>query len=189
MNIIFSIIKVIASSFPVGSSVVQIVSEYEATKINAKINKLLDPISLLHVDIKSLSEQIYKELKSTDSKCLFLDNDDFFIANPKPLAILEANGFIKLRKNINKSNPVGLYLGNKDFIAYLSGLYEDPTKITKLVHKIENCPKGEALWGKKLKLELDLPLVLIDAFFEAYVAKGYGLTSLNTNESRYLSKV
>lgn len=174
-------------TIPLTAPLVQLASDYESDQIKKDVNKLLDPITNLHPDIKPLSEELYKKLVEIDEKLLLMD-DDFFHKYLRPLSILEAQGAIKFRRDVNKSIPQGLFLIDTGFVLYICRLFADNKAMQALFDKIESCNKGEWLCSDKLKEELNLPSFVIEKIFSMYADKSYGLLSEPVGRVRYMSK-
>lgn len=180
-------LKMLGVTTPLTAPLVQLASDCENDQMKNDIDKLLDPITNLHPDIKSLSEELYKQLMEVDEKMLLM-NDDFFHRYLRPLSLLEAQGAIKFRKNVNKSVPQGLFLIDPGFVLYLCRLFADAKAMQALFNKIESCKKGDWLYRNKLKEDTGLPSVVIEQVFSLYEAKGYGLLSGPVGQVRYMSK-
>lgn len=180
-----SIMKVAGASFPVSSSIVQFLSEIESEKIKERLEKLEDPISNLHSDIPQLSELIYKKLSAENSTSLEF-SDEFYQKYSKPLATLEAKKYIKGNHTIGNRYQSGIQISEPTFIMYLCRIAEDEKKMNSLIGLVENCEFGKWLDGEKI--DLDLPLPVINAVFEIYESKGYGICSNEVGICRYMCK-
>ncbi|NLF97536.1 MAG: hypothetical protein GX569_12410 [Candidatus Riflebacteria bacterium] len=187
MSWVTKFIKMFGSMSCFTAPLVQLASDCESDQMKKDIDKLLDPITNLHPDIKSLSEELYNQLVEVDEKLLLM-NDDFFHKYLRPLSLLEAEGAIKFRRNMNKSIPQGLFLIDTGFVLYLCRLFADNKAMQALFDKIENCKSGEWLCRDKLKEELNLPSFVIEQVFSLYANKGYGLLSGPVDRVRYMSK-
>lgn len=177
--------KVAGASFPVGSSIVQFLSEVESQKVKERLKKLEDPISNLHSDIPQASELIYKKLKAENSVSLKFDND-FFQKYSKPLAILDAKNYIKENRTIGNKYPSGIQVSDPTYIMYLCRIAEDDEKMQSLNQLMKDCKMGEWIDGKKI--DIDVPEPVIRAVFEIYESKGYGVCSKEVGTCRYLCK-
>ena len=180
-------LKMLGVMIPLTAPLVQLASDCESDQMKKDIDKLLDPITSLHLDIKPLSKELYKQLVEVDEKLLLM-NDDFFHKYLRPLSLLEAQGAIKFRKDANKSVPQGVFLIDPGFVLYLCQLFADTNAMQALFNKIESCQKGEWLCSDTLKKELDLPSFIIEQVFSLYATKGYGLLSAPVGQVRYMSK-
>jgi len=54
-----------------------------------------------------------------------------------------------------------------------------------LISRVDGCPKSEWLNGKTMQELLGLPLPVIQAAFDIYEAKGYGLSSREIGRPQY----
>lgn len=179
-----TVLKVAGSIFPGSAPFLQLSSEIESKKIKERLSKLEDPISNLHPAIPQLSELIYKELKKGNSTDLEF-NDEFYQKYSKPLATLEAKNYIKGKDTIGYRYKSGIHVSDPIFIMYLCSIAEDEKKMNSLIELMENLEYGESIDGKKI--ELDLPLPVIRAAFKIYESKGYGFLSKTNGIYQYRS--
>lgn len=107
MTWLSKIIRSAGSAFPLTSMLVQIQSDLDADKMAEKIAKLEDPISFLHEEVPALSKQIYGKLRETNKSNLKFEKD-FYAMNAKPLAVLEAKGFIQGVHALGEGNEYGV---------------------------------------------------------------------------------
>lgn len=187
MDWFVSIVRIAGASFPVASSLVQLQAEIDSKELLQRVSKLEDPISYLHELVPELSKGIYEAIKSTNSNKVEFD-DIFYEKYSRPLAALESQGFIKGGHTLGKSFAAGLRLTDPSFIMYLCALAENKQKMESLINEVDDCPKGKWLNGKAIQESLGLPLPVIQAVFDIYEAKGYGLCSRTIGESQYMGK-
>jgi hypothetical protein len=187
MDWLFSIIRIAGASFPVASSLVQLQAEIDSKALLNRVEKLEDPVSFLHHDVPILSKLIYHELKSQESTNLSF-SDEFYSKYSRPLAALESQGFIKGVHTLCNRYKGGIYLCDPSFIMYLCAIAEKKNKMEELIKIVDSCEVGNWLDGKKIKIELDLPLPVIRAVFDIYESKGYGLCSKTVGVDKYLGK-
>lgn len=187
MDWLFKIIRIAGASCPGAASLLQLQAELDGAEIKKKIDKLSDPISFLHEDVQAAAKEIYKQLKSSDSLTLHFESA-FYTKYSRPLAALDAKGFIKSQHAIGSPFYGGIYLCDPSFIMYLCALAEIENKMQRLIEHVDACPVGNPIDGKTLKPELDLPLQVIKAVFEIYALKGYGLVSQEIGSAYYVGK-
>jgi len=126
-------------------------------------------------DIRKLSEKLYKGLAAASEnldKALagngvakFRFDDSFLTQYSKPLAILEKRGFIQGTHSIGGRDFDAVYLHAPEYFVYLCALYEDQTKMDRLVELLETCKRREWLLGEKIAGDVQLPLPVVRAFF------------------------
>lgn len=180
-----AIIRIAGASFPGASSLVQLQAELDSHEIQKRLDKLEDPISSLHPDIPKLSSLLYRELEKENNERVDFDND-FYRKYSKPLAILDKKNYISILNTVGSRYPSNITLSDPSFIMYLCRIAEDEKKMNSLIELMENCEYGEWLDGKKV--ELDLPLPVIRAVFEIYESKGYGICSNEVGTGKYVCK-
>ena len=183
------IIRSAGSAFPVTSMLVQLQSDLDAEKIAERITKLEDPISFLHEDIPDLSKQIYDKTRATDKQNLEFERD-FYTKNSKPLAILDAKGFIEGVHALGKGNEYvgGFWLRDPTYVMYMCQLAEDSDQMERLLDRLESAQAGDWLTAAKLQETLKLPTPVINAAFQIYEARGYGICSKEVGSCSYLAK-
>lgn len=187
MNWFISIFKIAGASFPGAASFAQLLSEIDSEAILNRVKKLEDPISFLHDDVPTLSKLIYQELKAKESINLSIDAN-IYSKYSRPLAALEAQGYIKgIHTNASRYYG-GIYLCDPSFIMYLCALSENKKKMEELIKKVDSCEIGAMLDGKEIKKDIDLPLPVIRAVFDIYESKGYGICSKSVGLDKYMGK-
>ncbi|MEA2039507.1 MAG: hypothetical protein U9N82_06705 [Thermodesulfobacteriota bacterium] len=187
MDWFFSIIRVAGASFPVSSSLVQLQSEIDSKALLERVQKLEDPVSVLHDDVPALAKAIYHKLKSQDSTKLLFD-DEFYSKYSRSLAILETQGFIKGRHAVGDKYMSDIRLCDPSFIMYLCAIGEDKSRMEDLLKIVDSCEVGKWLDGKHIKSDIELPLPVIKAVFDIYESKGYGQCSKTIGAVRYMGK-
>lgn len=187
MNWFSSIIRIAGASFPVASSLVQLQSEIDTKMLNDRIANLEDPVSHLHMDIPDLARIIYRELKNKDSNNLSFE-EIFFKQYGRPLAILESYGYIEGKGSINSIYNSRIIVKDPSFIMYLCAPEEDINTMENLINTVDKCPIGNHLKSTELKEKFKLPIPVIDAVFEIFGSKGYGIFSKGIGGSAYIGK-
>jgi len=182
---LITLVKIVGSGVPGSGPFLQALSEIESKGIKERLSKLEDPISNLHPDIPVLAKLIYDKLKTENSTNLEFNNE-FYQEYSKSLAVLEANDYIKQTRTLGQRYPLDIYVADPTFIMYLCSIAEDEKKMNSLIELVENCEFGKLLDGKKIKL--DLPLPVIRAVFKIYESKGHGVCSNETGTCKYLCK-
>src|SRR5690348_16506096 len=104
---ISALIRSVGTAFPATAFLVQLNSEIQADKVNQRLDHLEDPISSLHPDVEALSLKIYSALKGGASTHLAYE-DGFYEQFSRPLAALEARGYIKGGHATGKRYAFGL---------------------------------------------------------------------------------
>jgi len=187
MNWFYSIVRIAGASFPVASSLVQLQSEIDSKALNKRVAKLEDPVSNIHMDIPKLARIIYKELKNKDGIKISFD-ESFFKKYGRPLAMLEAHGYIEGEGTINSIYNTHILLNDPTFIMYLCALEEEVSTMETLVDTVDNCPIGNHLKSNELKKKYKLPTPVITAVFEIFESKGYGICAKGLGGATYTGK-
>ena len=188
MDWVLKIIRIAGASFPVASSLVQLQAELDSKEISSRISKLEDPVSNLHEDVPELSGEIYQRLKSENADSLSF-NDEFYKKYSRSLAALESQGYIKGYHALGKGRYAeGLRVIDPSYIIYMCALEESEEKMECLIQQIDNCEEGKWLDGNALQKSIELPLPVVNAVFEIYESKGYGLRSKEIGSSLYLGQ-
>ena len=134
-----------------------------------------------------MSERLYKELAATGVAKLRFDGA-FYTQYSKSLAILEAQGFIVGTHAIGGRYVDGLWLQDPKYVVYLCALYEDQSKMDRLVQLLESCTPGQWLRGEEIAVDLQLPRPVIQALFQLYEAQGLGHCSQESGAVRYVGR-
>lgn len=188
MDWLFAIIRIAGVAFPVASSLVQLQAELDSKALKERVARLEDPVSFLHVDVPELSRKLYKDLKLKNSDKLDFDQD-FYNKYSRALAPLqESQGYIQGSHAIGKRFAAGIRLVDPSYIMYLCALEEDDVKMEALLKVVDSCKIGEWLDGKRIQVNIDLPLPVIRAVFDIYESKGYGICSKEIRACQYLGK-
>ena len=184
---LFSIIRVAGASFPVSSSLVQLHSEIEGKALAARVRRLEDPVSFIHDDVPSASKNIYEALKQQDEVVLNFQ-DDFYSRYSRPLAALEAHGYLQCGWSLTRTTPGHIYLTDPTYIMYMCALCEKDEHMNQLTQLVDECSVGHWLDGRALAEGIGIPVQTVAACFSIYESKGYGLRSKNLQEVKYLGK-
>lgn len=183
-----SLIRVAGASFPGASSLVQLNSEIESGQIRSRLEKLEDPISSLHPDIQTVSRELYEKIKLTNSSSLDFE-DEFYAKYSRPLATIEASGLITGQHAIGKRFACGIVVIDPSYILYLCALFESESSMSELFETVDKCEAGKWLDGETIAQRLTIPLPVVNAVFDIYVKKGFGLKSGQIGSSKYMAKV
>lgn len=187
MDWLLSIVRVAGASFPVASSLVQLNSEIESKALLQRVAKLEDPISHLHEQVPQLSRHIYERIKQSNSNSIEFA-DDFYKEYSRPLAALESQQFIKGGHAIGKQFAVGLRVIDPSYVMYMCALAVESQKMETLINEVDSCEVGKWINGFEIHESLGIPLPVVQAVFEIYEVKGYGLCSKTIGESKYMGK-
>ena len=188
MEWIAALIRAIGASFPGAASLVQLNSEIESSNTNRRLDRLEDPISALHPEVRQLSSEIYLALKGGAATTLAFD-DSFYQRFGRPLAALEADGEIKAGHTLNKRYAFGFRITSPVYILYMAPLFESKHKMSKLVQTVDACKAGDRLDGNAVAVQLGIPVSVVRSVLELYRDKGYGLLSDEPGSSKYMAKV
>ncbi|MDO8946183.1 MAG: hypothetical protein Q7U88_03375 [Desulfocapsaceae bacterium] len=185
MDWLLSIVRVAGASFPVASSLVQFQAEIDSKALQERVAKLEDPISHLHDSVPELSRQIYRKVKLENSTKLDFE-EEFYTKFSRPLAVLESQGCIKGGHALGKNYVAGIRLVDPSYIMYLCAIDEDSEKMESLLKVVDGCEVGRWLDGNEIKISL--PLLVIQAVFDIYESKGYGICSKEIGSCKYMGK-
>lgn len=188
MEWLSALIRAVGSSFPGASSLVQLNSEIESSKVKERLNRLEDPISSLHPDIPDVSSKIYDAVKLSNSNAVAFD-DEFYTRSSRPLAALEAYGAIRGEHALGKRFACGIRVTSPAYMLYMAALFSSGKSMSKLVETIDKCEPGKWMDGDSVASELGLPSPVVRSVFEIYRDKGYGLISGEIGSNRYMAKV
>jgi hypothetical protein len=187
MKWLMSVARVVGASLPFMPSLIQLQVEIDSAAIQRRLLALEDPISLLHPDIREVSEKLYRELITTGSAQIKFD-DALYTRYSRPLAILEAQGFIVGTHAIGARYVDGLWLQDPKYILYLCALYEDQSKMDRLVDLLESCKPGQWLHARDFEADVHLPRPVIKALFQLYEARGLGQCSSEMGAVSYVGR-
>lgn len=112
----------------------------------------------------------------------------FYTQYSRPLAILEAQGFIVGTHAIGARYVDGLWLQDPRYVVYLCALYEDQSKMDRLVDLLESCKPGQWLHAKDIEGDVQLARPVIKALFQLYEARGLGQCSSEIGAVSYVGR-
>ena len=181
------IVRIAGVNFPVAASLVQLQAEIDSSSMVARIEKLEDPVSNLHEDVKSISKIIYIKLRATEFIHLELESSDYNNFS-RAIAALNAAGYIHTHNAAGSSIPIGISLSDPSYIMYLCKLFEESHKLEELIGLVDGCMAGEWLDGTSIAGSIGLPVCVVDAVFRIYEAKGFGCVSPEVGDCRYLGQ-
>lgn len=188
MEWFLKIIRIAGVSFPGPASFVQLQAELTAIEMENRLQKLEDPISFLHEDIHEISKTIYQDLSKKDSVNVDFD-EKFYTQFRRGLAVLNSQDLLSLVSVIGSIIPRGINLKNPFYIAYMSAIAENHTKMEDLVSRIDNLPIGKSLEAEDLKKQIGIPKYVIRAIFQLFESKGYGFCSGGNMHISYTANV
>jgi len=187
MNWLLSLARVIGAGIPFGGAVVQMSAEWDAHQVQQRLNKLEDPISALHPEVREFSKVLYAHIASGNRPQIELSErelDRF----ARVVAILESNGFLGVTRTLTGKHPAALWVKAPIYILYMAALFEDPDAMAKLIDAIDSCAAGRWLKGADLASEYHVPLPVVRAIFELYEMRGLGLLSKEIGTANYLCR-
>lgn len=179
MNWFFSIIRMAGSTSPLTSWLVQLQAELDAGRLEERLSKLEDPISILHQDVPELSRALYEKLKHAEVNNIALD-DSAYSRFRRALAALESAGFIRGNHAIGNMFAACLTVSDPSYILYLCARFEDNAKMEKLTRIVDSCGRGQSLRAQDVMKETGLANPIVVAVFKVFEAKGYGMCSRET---------
>lgn len=184
MNWFFSMVRIAGTVFPQTAWLVQLDSEIKSDEIQKRLQKLEDPLSAIHPDVKELSRHVYHLLANADLNSLHL-TDDQYDRYSKPLAMLEAQGCIRGSHALTRRFAAG-FRPLPGYVLYMCALYADARKMDRLVAMVEESPRGTWIHGRDIAKELDVPVRVVKSVFDLYEAKGLGVCSKELGTANYL---
>jgi hypothetical protein len=180
---------VIGASLPIAPSFIQMDSEIKQKEIIDRIIRLEDPISTLHEDVHFVSGCIYDKIKSGNRLKMDFEGS-FYKRYSKPLFSLEAARYIRIFSAPGKPFVRGFTVVDSYYIvSYLCVFFEDSDKFTALLEKMDNSTCGDVFTSDQTANELGLPEPVVDAVFEIYDKKGWGVYSQSNVRGTYYGKV
>lgn len=186
MNGFLKLMRIAGANFPVAASFFQIINEMESAKVEKRLDKLEDPISNLHEDVPHLSQVIYIALNDSQSTTLSF-RDEVYDKYSRAFAVLDSEGLIKKHNQAGTIYPFAISVIDATYIAYLCARFERKEKMDKLVSIVDSCKVGKWLNGKDIASEIELPLFVVQAIFQIYESKGFGICSREIGASSYLA--
>jgi hypothetical protein len=183
-NKFISAVKIAAQAFPpFAPMLAQWISELESVTINERLNRLEDPLAKYGPRAKELVRVLYRLIQAQKYPTTRLDITPELKPFVRELNYFEADGLLIGSHTIDGDYKEGLRLTNAAFIVYLAVLNEDEAKITKISEIMDEVTKP--LNGAKIGKSIDLPLIVINAFFKKYEEMGQGLVSNEVGSSVY----
>jgi hypothetical protein len=184
MNWFMSIVRIAGVSFPVASSLVQLQAELDAHAFAERLKRLEDPISYLHSDVRGLSERLYAKVKDRNSSRIELEDADHERYD-RALAILDSQHLITLIRALGVKHPRGLRITDPSYLLYMCALFDESGAMDDVYKAVDTCKRGQRLDGRTLAKKHRVPLPVVEAVFEVYEQKGYGLRSREVNSAVY----
>jgi hypothetical protein len=187
MKWLMPVARIVGASLPFIPSLMQLQAEMDSAVIQRRLLLLEDSISVLHPEIREVSEKLYQALASSSTSKLLFDGA-FYSRYSKPLAILEAKGFIIGSHAIGAKYVNGLSIQEPKYVVYLCALYEDQDKMDCLLQQLEDCKHGQWLHGEVIARDLQLALPVIKALFQLYEERGLGHCSKEIGAVSYIGQ-
>ena len=168
--------KVAAQLLPLTSALAQWLNEIETSRLFERLDRLENPLAKYGARARELSQLLYSlvELQPQDIPMTHLDWNPELAPLIKELRLLEADELISGSHTVTGEFEVGLRI-NSGFIVYLALINGKQRECEKLVELLEE--GKEPLDGQHLKKSINLPITVIDAFFQEYENMGQGFKS------------
>jgi hypothetical protein len=182
-------VKVAAQLLPVTSALAQWLSEIETSRMVERLERLEDPLARYGPRVHELSQTLYSLIRGQqqDVPTTHLDWTPELKPFIKELRHLEADGLLV------GSHALGLggefragFRLNPGFIVYLALLHAESEESEKLIQILDDAK--HPLNGVDVKKSVNLPLTVIDSYFEEYENRGQGFKSNTIGSSLYLPK-
>ncbi len=152
--------------------------------------RLGEPLAKYGGQAKELSAVLYSlvQTQPQDVPTTHLDWDSRLEPFKKELRHMEADGLLRGSHAMGPGGEfkAGLRL-NRGFVVYLALLHDMSQLIERLATAIDEATVQ--LNGRELQKSIELPLTVIDSFFDDYVSRGQGFKSQETGSSLYIPKV
>ena len=187
MNWFSTIVRVAGTQFPFTSALVQFQAELDSDALLSRLQRLEDPISVLHQDVPAVSKVMYEAIARQNESSLDFD-DDFYRTFSRSLAALHSASHIVLSRAMGRQIPVGLRVTDPSYILYLAARFADSDRMALLVNALDECSIGQSIDGHLLHGQLSLPIPVIRACFEIFEAKGFGSCSKSIGRVLYCGK-
>lgn len=185
MGWLLTIARIAGTTSPFTAWLVQAEAEIKAKDFQTRLERLEDPFSRLHPDVRELGRILYESIQNTDESRVQLD-DTRMQRYARALAILKAAGCIEGTSTVG-GGPFygGIYVTDPSFLLYLCTLYEDSDLMDRFVERVEKTPARTSLRGDELSTEYALPLPIVKAVFQVYERRGLGILSKETGTVNY----
>lgn len=181
-----SILKIAAQAFPLTAALAQWLSEIEAAEVDARLSRLEDPLAKYGPGARELCRILYSLIRAQpqDVATNHLDWTGELQPFLKEMRHFEADGLLKGSHTVGgPAFAHGFRLGSA-FTVYLATLHEEPTKLGAIAEQIENAT--QQLNGFTLQQSTGVPLMVINALFADYAARGQGVKSETIGSSIYI---
>jgi hypothetical protein len=183
-----SAVKIAAQSLPVTAALSQWLDEIDAGKIKARLARLEDPLANHGPRAKELTKVLYSLIQAQPQN----HPTDHFDRVPqlepfiKELRHFEACGFLTGSHAMGPGGvfAAGFRFNNAPFIILLALTFDDPEENARLAEIIDGTETP--LDGVELRKSVNLPLLVIDAYFDGYAARGQGNKSEENGKPVYL---
>ena len=186
VNWLSILIRVAGSATPLTAPLVQLQSELDSRVLERRVDRIEDPISTLHPDIRSLATQLYVALCDRRSSHVDL-TDEQYSAAARPLALLEGAGYIRGAHGIGQRWVGGLTM-SPTFVLYLAALEESSVAMKAVLERVDTAPPGRWLDGDALAREFSVPVPAVRAVLELFAARGLGILSQEVGKTAYYAR-
>lgn len=184
MNWFFAIARIAGTSFPLSASLVQLQAELDSDAIKKRLDKIDDPLSALHPEVREVSRHIYAAIRERGSEPVAF-TPEFYSRYQRVLALLDNHGCIRGTPTFAGPYYAGMWIGAPSYMLYMCALAEDSKKMDALLERVDTAPVRQWIHGKALAEELALPLPVVDAVFKLYADRGLGICSREIGASLY----
>jgi len=183
-----ALVRIAGASFAGSASLVQLQNEIDMAAVKRRLQSLEDPISQIHPDVPRLAERLYEAVRSGNVGLLEIP-DEFYDEFARPLAALHSSGYLREGHALARRRPINIRMSDPTFLLYCATLSDDSPRVATVVEAVDSAETGRWLKGAELAQQYGVPLPVVDAVFEVYEVKGYGLTSKTIGASLYYPKV
>jgi hypothetical protein len=176
--------KILVTLIPGSSTLLQVVSEFEAAAVQKRLENLEDPLARFGPEIDSLCSRLYEEVRGIDECTNLVPWNEVYAPHLKMLNRLEANGLIEGAPALFNRNAFerGIRLLPR-FVVHLASYYGDAHLCAEMAEGMDQLETG--ITGDKIREQLPLPPMVIDAFFSIYEEEGQGMKSKTVGYSYY----
>jgi hypothetical protein len=190
-------VRIALQLLPGGSALAQAISEWEAVRVNTRLEQLekgfldriVEPLAKYGPRAKELSAILYSLIQTQpqDIPTTHLSWNPALEPFKKELRYMDADELLRGSHalGVGGEYKAGFRL-NRGFIVYLALVHDDREMIEKLTDALDAAIAP--LNGRELQKTIELPLTVIDSFFDDYVNRGQGLKSKAIGSSLYIPK-
>lgn len=180
-------VRVAAQLLPITSALAQWLNEIETSRILERLEKLEDPLTRYGPKARELSKKLCALVESQpqDVPTTHVEYTADLAQFIKELRRFEADALVTGSHAMTEEFAAGLRL-TPGLVVYLALLYGNRESIEKLIDLLDHAK--EPLDGIQVRKSINLPLTVINSFFQEYENRGQGFTSKTIGSSMYLPK-